>query len=133
MCTVNCVQLVLLRVFYYPSVYRKTQSLLVKQCFKMSNFRYITVRTKIVSNTKECKEVTAEVEKDLEQGQSNSNRRGNYGTYSLKQRYVIGIYAAEDSATAAVIKYSRWLERKLNEITVRGFKNDYLYYVKSKD
>lgn len=99
----------------------------------MSFFRYITVRTKKVSNTKEYKEITAEVEKDLEQGQSNSNRGGNYGTYSLKQRYDIGKYAAEDSATAVVIKYSRLLERKLNEITVRGFKNDYLYYVKSKD
>lgn len=63
--------------------------------------RYITVSNKNVSNTDAFKETTADVAKELEQGQSTPKRLGNYGTYSPKQRYEIGKYAAENSPTRA--------------------------------
>lgn len=125
---VNSIQLVLFSVLCSPYIKKNP---VVKQYFKMSILRYITVSNKNVSNTDEFKEATAEVAKELEQGQSTPKRRGNYGAYSPKQRYEIGKYAAENSPTAAARKFSPLLDRKLNESTVRGFKKDYLSHVKS--
>ena len=51
--------------------------------------------------------------------------RENYNKYTAKQRAEIGKYASENGTVAAVRKYSKQLEKGINESTIRGFKKAY--------
>lgn len=62
---------------------------------------------------------------------SPNKKRGSYGQYTPKQRFEIGKYAAENGNARAVAKFSPQFSKKLNESTVRGFKQQYVKEVKS--
>ena len=51
--------------------------------------------------------------------------RGSYGRLTDKQRAQIGKYASENGNAAAVRRFSKELDRPLNESTVRSIKNYY--------
>ena len=51
--------------------------------------------------------------------------RGLYGRLADKQRAQIGKYASENRKTAAVRRFSKELDRPLNESTVRSIKKNY--------
>ena len=54
-----------------------------------------------------------------------SRTRGPYGRLTDKQRAQIGKYASENRNAAAVRRFSKELERPLNESTVRSIKKNY--------
>ena len=89
----------------------------------MSILRYLSNKESLPKND-EFSAANEEVQKIADSPKPQN--RGKYGSYSPQQRLQIGKYAAENSPSAAVRKFSPSLSRKLNESTVRGFKKDYL-------
>ena len=57
-------------------------------------------------------------------------KRGNYTFYTPEMRAKIGKYAAEFGVNNASRKFSKELEKPVNESTVRGMKNSYLAKIK---
>ena len=55
-----------------------------------------------------------------------SLKRGPYQKYTPQLRTAIGRHAAENGVCAAAKKYSRQLDKKINESTVREFKEAYM-------
>ena len=90
----------------------------------MSILRYLKSAGDNLPQDKEFEEINKEVA--AAESPKLSKKRGQYGTYSPKQRFELGRYATENSPSAAAKKYSPILNRKLNESTCRGFKSAYL-------
>ncbi|CAC5387870.1 ABCC1 [Mytilus coruscus] len=90
----------------------------------MSLLKYLVTDKSKLPQNEEFKAANEEVQKLLESPKISS--RGKYATYSPNQRLEMGKYAAENSPSATVRKFSPLLSRKINKSTVRGFKKEYL-------
>ena len=79
---------------------------------------------------KDIKQANKEVKRtrgDLNQtGKKAVTPQGNSYRYTPEERTTIGKYAAENGATRAARYFSKLLDRKITELTVRRLKSEYL-------
>ena len=73
-----------------------------------------------------------EVRNVIEKEKTRSKKRGNYHVYTVRERAKIGKYAADHGVVAARRWYSAQGGTKLNESTIRVFKQKYLQELSKK-
>ena len=110
----------------------------------MSLFRYLSPVSKpylpdpeeqgTSSEAREVRTVNKEVEKALETGDKWHKRKNRCNFhYDGETCANIGRFVAKNGNKCAMEKFSRELQRPINESTVRGFKKSILYSIKEDE
>lgn len=116
--------------FVFPLVYRKTRSLILKQCFKMSILHTSLYVLRMYLTLRNVKRSTLKLRKTVKR----VNQIQTYGKIMGRIFFNNGVILVNMQQRTAPLQFSynicTYIRKKSNEITINGIKNDYLHLSK---